>query len=330
MTKIYDVIVGRRGAIRCHGGSRPRKARPRRGPSRSRRSDQALRRRHSAKTDRRLRDPGQPPGREDQVGAGWCRPHTGMSTSRSKAASSAWSIATFSTNGCGSEPLRAALFAFTGTFERFERDRQGRPLIHYRPEGGERGGDLKTLCAQALIGADGARSKVGRQTIEGAERTPCVFAYHEIIKSPEQGAGADFDGTRCDVIYNGDYSPDFYSWVFPHGGCTSIGTGSANKGFSLRGSVEAYRSANGMADCETIRKEGAPIPLKPLPRWDNGRGRAARRRRRRRGRARVRRGHLLRHGRRQPCPHSRQGGARGAEQPQARLPGPLRRGERPS
>ena len=160
---------------------------------------------------------------------------------------------------------------FTGTFERFERDDQGRPLIFYRPEGGERGSDLQTIRARLVIGADGARSKVGRQTIDGAERTPCVFAYHEIIKSPEDGAGADFDGTRCDVIYNGAYSPDFYSWVFPHGGCTSIGTGSANKGFSLRGSVEAFRRANGMAECETIRKEGAPIPLKPLPRWDNGR-----------------------------------------------------------
>ena len=160
---------------------------------------------------------------------------------------------------------------YTGTFERFERDRQGRPLVHYRPEGGERGGNIKTIRARAVIGADGARSKVGRQTIEGAERTPCVFAYHEIIESPEEGAGADFDRTRCDVIYNGTYSPDFYSWVFPHGACTSIGTGSANKGFSLRRSVEAFRRANGMAGCATIRKEGAPIPLKPLKRWDNGR-----------------------------------------------------------
>ncbi|MEM7043864.1 MAG: geranylgeranyl diphosphate reductase [Pseudomonadota bacterium] len=160
---------------------------------------------------------------------------------------------------------------YTGTFEHLDRDGQGRPLIHYRPERGERGGTLETICARAVIGADGARSKVGRQAIEGAERTPCVFAYHEIIESPEQDSGVDFDGTRCDVIYNGQYSPDFYSWVFPHGKCTSIGTGSANKGFSLRGSVEAFRREHGMADCRTIRKEGAPIPLKPLKRWDNGR-----------------------------------------------------------
>jgi geranylgeranyl reductase len=24
-------------------------------------------------------------------------------------------------------------------------------------------------------------------------------------------------------------------------------------------------------DAETLRREGAPIPMKPLPRWDNGR-----------------------------------------------------------
>ena len=159
----------------------------------------------------------------------------------------------------------------TGTFERFDRDENEVATIHFRPEGGDRGGPLTAVKARAVIGADGARSQVGRQTIEGAERTPCVFAYHEIIKSPENGEGADFDHARCDVVYDGRYSPDFYSWVFPHGDTTSVGTGSANKGFSLKGSVGALRAAGGMAECETIRKEGAPIPLKPLPRWDNGR-----------------------------------------------------------
>jgi geranylgeranyl reductase len=51
----------------------------------------------------------------------------------------------------------------------------------------------------------------------------------------------------------------------------SIGTGSANKGFSLRGSVAELRSHLGLDTAQTIRKEGAPIPLKPLKRWDNGR-----------------------------------------------------------
>jgi len=30
------------------------------------------------------------------------------------------------------------------------------------------------------------------------------------------------------------------------------------------------RTASGLDHCETLRREGAPIPLKPLDRWDNG------------------------------------------------------------
>ena len=80
----------------------------------------------------------------------------------------------------------------------------------------------------------------------------------------------NFDGRRCDVYYRGTVSPDFYGWVFPHGDKVSVGTGSARKGFSLRDSVHELRDAAGLANTETLRREGAPIPLKPLPRWDDG------------------------------------------------------------
>lgn len=95
-----------------------------------------------------------------------------------------------------------------------------------------------------------------------------VFAYHEIIRSPRDTA---FPAARCDVYYNGQLSPDFYGWVFPHGDTTSVGTGSARKGFALRGAVSDLRRAAGLAEVETVRREGAPIPMKPLRRWDNGR-----------------------------------------------------------
>jgi geranylgeranyl reductase len=51
----------------------------------------------------------------------------------------------------------------------------------------------------------------------------------------------------------------------------SIGTGSARKGFSLRGAIRSLRASTGLAAGETVRREGAPLPLKPLRRWDNGR-----------------------------------------------------------
>jgi geranylgeranyl reductase len=100
-----------------------------------------------------------------------------------------------------------------------------------------------------------------------AEEVPCVFAYHEIVRSPAKG----FDGSRCDVIYRGAISPDFYGWVFPHGETTSVGSGTAVKGFPVRAAVTALRQSAGLGEVETVRREGAPIPLRPRRRWDNGR-----------------------------------------------------------
>ncbi|GAC1620627.1 MAG: hypothetical protein NVS9B10_02550 [Nevskia sp.] len=159
----------------------------------------------------------------------------------------------------------------SGTFEKLTRDQHGAALIHYRPGQGQKGAATELIRARTVIGADGAKSLVARQTIEGAERMKFVFAYHEIVRSPKAEASADYDGRRCDVIYRGALSPDFYSWVFPHGDTASIGTGSAHKGFSMRSSIAVLRAATGLDNAETLRREGAPIPMKPLPRWDNGR-----------------------------------------------------------
>jgi geranylgeranyl reductase len=159
-----------------------------------------------------------------------------------------------------------------GSFERLSRDADGTSVVHYlardRHTRGE--GVPASVRARSVVGADGARSEVARQAVPGAERTRYVFAYHEIVRAPEVKP-AGYDGTRCDVFYEGTLSPDFYGWVFPHGDTLSIGTGSADKGFSLRGAVGTLRQAAGLQNTETLRREGAPIPMKPLPRWDNGR-----------------------------------------------------------
>lgn len=154
----------------------------------------------------------------------------------------------------------------TGNFERVDRDRDGSAVIVYTET---RGGPEHRVRTRAVIGADGARSAVARQNLKGADKVPCVFAYHEIIKSP--AASSEFDPARCDVFYQGNLSPDFYAWVFPHGETASIGVGSAHKGYALRDAIQRLRAQSGLDGCETIRREGAPIPLKPLKRWDNGR-----------------------------------------------------------
>ena len=128
-----------------------------------------------------------------------------------------------------------------------------------------------TVTARSVIGADGARSGVARATIPDAEKTPWVLAYHEIIEVPEDQKWGAYDPDRCDVWYQGRLSPDFYAWVFPHGRNASIGVGSAHKDFSAKASVAALSQDVGLEGAVAKRKEGAPIPMKPMKRWDDGR-----------------------------------------------------------
>jgi geranylgeranyl reductase len=154
-----------------------------------------------------------------------------------------------------------------GQFERLERDPDGVCVVVWR-DGAD--GETRRVRTRSVIGADGARSQVAAQEVPGADRGRWVYAYHEIVAVPEQRP-ADYLPSRCEVHYDGRLSPDFYGWVFPHGRTASIGTGSADKGFSLRQATRELRLRAGLADATTLRREGAPIPMKPLPRWDNGR-----------------------------------------------------------
>jgi geranylgeranyl diphosphate/geranylgeranyl-bacteriochlorophyllide a reductase len=160
----------------------------------------------------------------------------------------------------------------TGTFVDIERDPDGVAVVRYRPTAAATGAAPVRVRTRSVIGADGAQSMVAKQAIPGAGRMRYVYAYHEIVRSPPESATpAGFQGARCDVYYQGPLSPDFYGWVFPHGERTSVGTGTARRGFSIRNAVGTLREAAGLAGSETIRREGAPIPMRPLPRWDNGR-----------------------------------------------------------
>ncbi len=158
----------------------------------------------------------------------------------------------------------------TGDFLRIERQ-AGSPLrVHYRPRDG--GGREAVLKASCVVGADGAVSRVARQEIPGGgESQRVVFAYHEIVRSPHVPRDDGFAAHRADVYYGSGLSPDFYAWVFPHGETTSVGTGTCRKGFGMRGAVARLRARAGLDREETVRREGAPIPLAPLKRWDNGR-----------------------------------------------------------
>ncbi len=159
----------------------------------------------------------------------------------------------------------AGAVRYTGTFLRVERE-GGRRFVVYRDK---ETSEERKIETRLIIGADGAKSRVATQEIPGGGKTPLVFAYHEIIAAPE--ANAHYDPARCDVIYDGKISPDFYGWVFPHGQSASVGMGTFHSDVDLKQATAALREASGLAQCETLRREGAPIPLKPLRFWDNAR-----------------------------------------------------------
>jgi len=151
-----------------------------------------------------------------------------------------------------------------GTFAGLEPGSNGGSRLTYKTPAGE----TRRVDARAVVGADGARSGVARLAMPNGERVPSVAAYHEVIEAPQH---PDYEAKRCDIFYQGRLSPDFYAWIFPHGRTASVGVGSACKGFSLRNSVTELRRRTGLAGAATVRREGAPIPLRPLRRWDDGR-----------------------------------------------------------
>ena len=153
----------------------------------------------------------------------------------------------------------------TGTYLRLERDAAGTHVV-YRDKAS---GDEVRAATKLVIGADGARSNVAKTEVPGGDKIPYVIAYHEIIKAPP--ANSLYDPGRCDVIYDGKISPDFYGWIFPHGDQASVGMGTGIDGVDLKKATADLRAQAGLAGCETIRREGAPIPLRPMDRWDNGR-----------------------------------------------------------
>ena len=119
-------------------------------------------------------------------------------------------------------------------------------VVHYlRARSAARAQACRRRCARVPSSVPTARAPRWRsQAVPGAERTQVRLRLSRDRAHAAASTPAGYDGTRCDVYYRGALSPDFYGWVFPHGDTMSIGTGSADKGFSLRAAVgDAARAA---------------------------------------------------------------------------------------
>ena len=143
--------------------------------------------------------------------------------------------------------------------------------IHYvdHSEGGAQG-IAKSLKVDAIIGADGANSRIAKEIDAGDYNY--AIAFQERIRLPE--AQMAYYNNLAEMYVGNDVSTDFYAWVFPKYDHVAVGTGTmqVNKASikQLQAGIRA-RAARKLVGGQIIKVEAHPIPEHPRPRRVVGR-----------------------------------------------------------
>ncbi|MGK7953633.1 MAG: geranylgeranyl reductase [Xenococcaceae cyanobacterium] len=143
--------------------------------------------------------------------------------------------------------------------------------IHYADHSnGSAKGEMKTLKADLVIGADGANSRIAK-AIDAGDYNYAI-AFQERIRLPEDKMAYYED--LAEMYVGDDVSPDFYAWVFPKYDHVAVGTGTmkVNKAIikHLQAGIRA-RAARKLEGGKIIKVEAHPIPEHPRPRPIRGR-----------------------------------------------------------
>ncbi|KAM7269310.1 hypothetical protein ACFE04_024807 [Oxalis oulophora] len=152
--------------------------------------------------------------------------------------------------------------------------REGKPyLLHYTEyDGGKTKGGTgvkKTLEVDAVIGADGANSRVAK-CIDAGDYDYAI-AFQERIKIPDDKMV--YYENLAEMYVGDDVSPDFYGWVFPKCDHVAVGTGTVTH----KGDIKKFqlatrnRAKDKILGGKIIRVEAHPIPEHPRPRRVLGR-----------------------------------------------------------
>ncbi|XP_042498439.1 geranylgeranyl diphosphate reductase, chloroplastic [Macadamia integrifolia] len=144
-------------------------------------------------------------------------------------------------------------------------------VLHYNAYDGKTGGvgERSTLEVDAVIGADGANSRVAKAI--GAGEYDYAIAFQERIKIPDEKMV--YYENLAEMYVGDDVSPDFYGWVFPKCDHVAVGTGTVThkgdiKKFQLATRNRAQEKIYGG---KIIRVEAHPIPEHPRPKRLAGR-----------------------------------------------------------
>ncbi|KAL5228979.1 hypothetical protein ABZP36_017244 [Zizania latifolia] len=140
-------------------------------------------------------------------------------------------------------------------------------LVHYISSDGP--SSKSVLEVDAVVGADGANSRVAREV--GAGDYTTAIAFQERIRLPDE-AMAYYDDL-AEMYVGGDVSPDFYGWVFPKCDHVAVGTGTVAAKPEIKKLQSGIRARAGtkIAGGRVIKVEAHPIPEHPRPRRVVGR-----------------------------------------------------------
>lgn len=143
--------------------------------------------------------------------------------------------------------------------------------LHYADHSnGTAEGIQKTLKVDAVIGADGANSRVAK-AIDAGDYNYAI-AFQERIRLPEDKMAYYQD--LAEMYVGNDVSPDFYAWVFPKYDHVAVGTGTMRVNQSqikkLQAGIRA-RASRRLEGGKIIKVEAHPIPEHPRPRRVRGR-----------------------------------------------------------
>ncbi|KAH0703543.1 geranylgeranyl diphosphate reductase, chloroplastic [Solanum tuberosum] len=125
-------------------------------------------------------------------------------------------------------------------------------------------GEKCTLEVDAVIGADGANSRVAKSINAGDYEY--AIAFQERIRISDDKM--KYYENLAEMYVGDDVSPDFYGWVFPKCDHVAVGTGTVThkadiKKFQLATRLRADSKITGG---KIIRVEAHPIPEHPRPR----------------------------------------------------------------
>ncbi|KAJ8766779.1 hypothetical protein K2173_008333 [Erythroxylum novogranatense] len=127
----------------------------------------------------------------------------------------------------------------------------------------------KTLAVDAVIGADGANSRVAKCIKAGDYN--CAIAFQERIRLPEDKMV--YYQNLAEMYVGNDVSPDFYAWVFPKCDHVAVGTGTVRgkKDIKLYQRGIRERAKEKIKGGELMKVEAHPIPEHPRARRVRGR-----------------------------------------------------------